>query len=265
MFELNTQETAIYNAGERLIPGVTHNLNEEVRHRSSYEFFKKVIEADLQMSHADSIKILDIGCGTGHGCQMLADIPAALIYGIDVSSDVIDYAKENYNADNISYRVANMQDLLADTTEYDYVVSRGAIEHIVDGIDLCLLIKFRRRMIINVPYNESAGNEFHLINHITKANFAAFPNSEIYYEDWQGVTVDNEQYPNINIIICVSSKEGMSPVAQMLTFPILAWIPSAERVQEYKLLELYNRISCLEASFILRVERKLRSIFKRIL
>lgn len=265
MFELDTQETAIYNAGERLIPGVTHNLSEEIRHRSSYEFFKKVIEADLQISHTDSIKILDIGCGTGHGCRTLADIPAALVYGIDVSSDAIDYAKKNYHAENVSYRVANIQDLLADTTEYDYVVSRGAIEHIENGLNLCLQIKFRRRMIINVPYNEPAGNEFHLINHITKASFADFPNNEIYYEDMQGVTVDNEQYPNINIIICVSSKEGISLVAQMLTFPVLAWIPSAERVQEYKLLELYDRISCLEASFILRVERKLRSIFKRIL
>jgi SAM-dependent methyltransferase len=269
MFELNSQETAIYNAGERLIPGVTHNLSEEIRHRSSYHFFKKMIEADLQISNADTIKILDIGCGTGHGCRTLADIPAALVYGIDVSSDAIDYAKENYNAENISYRVANMQDLLAETTEYDYVVSRHAVEHIENGLNLCLQIKFRRRMIINVPYNEPAGNEFHLINHTTKASFSDFPNHEIYYEDLQGITVDDEQHSKINSIVCVSSKEGLAPITSMLTFPFLAWMPSVELIQQYKFIELHDRVARLETeirfSFILRIERKLRGVFKKIL
>ncbi|ABV74799.1 hypothetical protein A1C_02500 [Rickettsia akari str. Hartford] len=56
----------IYNDGERLMPGEIHDVLEVMRHKSSYKFFKKIIEADILNSPLmpnQKIKILDICCG----------------------------------------------------------------------------------------------------------------------------------------------------------------------------------------------------------
>jgi len=74
---LSRFQDVLYNEGERMLPGITHSMDEMVRHRSSYEFFIAAIEADrrLQGEPQDrEITIIDLGFGTGHGCRELARI-----------------------------------------------------------------------------------------------------------------------------------------------------------------------------------------------
>lgn len=244
MSRLTLQQETIFNSGERLIPGVTHSIEEEIRHRSSYRFFRKVIESDLAIDVAKNrpTTILDLGCGTGHGSKELAEIPGTKVTGLDISADSISYAKEIHSAINIDYAIAGMERLLVEMPVYDYIVSRHAIEHVPDGLDRCLLLKWSKRMMINVPYNEPPGNKFHLIDRITKESFSAFANAEFFYEDLKGLTYGDEIHPDINSIICISSGADLSAVSKQLQFPIAAWIPSELRVQGYQIIDLENRL-----------------------
>ncbi|MEW6574520.1 MAG: class I SAM-dependent methyltransferase, partial [Bacillota bacterium] len=83
---MNDIERIIYNEGERLIPGVTHDVSEMVRHKSSYSFFKLIISLDIRLKLVDiPVRVLDFGCGVGYGSAMIAQIPGVLVTGVDVS------------------------------------------------------------------------------------------------------------------------------------------------------------------------------------
>src|SRR5436305_3488338 len=153
--KLSAVEERIYNQGERLIPGVTHDTAEVVRHKSGYQFFRKIIESDLLsgcFTGRAHLHILDIGCGVGHGTHMLADIPGAIVTGIDCSEDTIKYARTYYSRENITYIVADAARFLESMPEFDYVVSRHALEHIPDGITAAAASKFSARLMVNVPF-----------------------------------------------------------------------------------------------------------------
>ena len=44
MKDVSPLEAIIYNEGERLIPHVTHDHDEFVRHRSSYVFWRAIVD-----------------------------------------------------------------------------------------------------------------------------------------------------------------------------------------------------------------------------
>ena len=173
----------IYNQGERLIPGETHDLAESIRHKSSYKFFRKVIESDILSDPSmlkNKIKILDIGCGVGHGTLLLSGIIGVEITAIDISKESIAYAKQNYSAENIEYVTSSVEDFIELVKKYDYIVSRHAIEHIKDGINLVSKFGYTKRLIVNVPFNEADGNPYHLVNWITEKDFDSYPNKEFF-------------------------------------------------------------------------------------
>jgi protein-L-isoaspartate O-methyltransferase len=219
----------IYNDGERLIPGETHDILEVIRHKSSYKVFKKIIEADILNSPLmlnQKIKILDIGCGTGHGTFMLSDILGVEITAIDISKESIIYAEQNYGASNIKYIKSDLVSFIKKAEEYDYIVSRHALEHIEDGLNLALNLKCKKRLIVNVPFNEPEGNIHHLVNCITEKDFESYQNKEFLYEGLDGVTNDTHSEKNPpNSIICISSNSDLKPIKQLFNYPISAWTP----------------------------------------
>ena len=80
MRTLTPEEQILYNDGERLLPGITHSLEEVIRHQSSYEFFKRVIEEDMRRDSrygTGQVSIVDLGFGVGHGCKTLSTIPGS--------------------------------------------------------------------------------------------------------------------------------------------------------------------------------------------
>lgn len=219
----------IYNEGERLIPGESHDISEVIRHKSSYSFFKQIIEADILNNPSilkDKIKILDIGCGTGHGTFMLSGILGAEITAVDISEESIIYAKKNYAAKNIKYLVSDIESFIKSADIYDYIVSRHALEHVNNGLNTALKFKYNKRLMVNVPYNEPEGNVYHLVNWITEKDFESYPNKEFFYEGLDGVTF-KERFENNppNSIICVSSAPMLTPINTLFNYPISAWEP----------------------------------------
>lgn len=232
---LTPRERAIYNEGERLIPGLTHGVAEVVRHTSSYAFFRMIIEADLAsgegMRRGEGIGIVDLGCGVGHGCRTLSAIPGARITGVDVSPECVEYARSRYGAGNVTYQAADLNGYIPGMPGFDYVVSRGVMEHLPEGLSRIHGARWRNRLLFDVPYDEPAdANPHHVLKGIREADFSGFADAELFYQDLDGVIHDAAgKPPRPNMIVCVCTRPGLPKVADLpLRFPVPAWRPDRE-------------------------------------
>jgi SAM-dependent methyltransferase len=242
--EMSAIEKAIYNDGERLIPGVTHDIAELIRHRSSYMFFKKIIDFDLTVKKiSDSVRIVDLGCGVGYGCYTLSEIENSEVVGVDVSQSCLDYAEEHYSKPNISYYEADLRKFICAMPEFDYVVSRHAFEHIENGINLARSTRWLRRLMFEVPYYEPEGNPHHVLLRITEESFSGFAGAELFFQDLDGLIHELENKPNKpNGIICICSSSDVPKTAKAnMSFPLPAWRPQNREynhlIQEHQRLE----------------------------
>ena len=199
--EMTEEERIIWNEGERLIPGVTHDENETKRHSASYNFFAKLIEEDVHTRSICPI-IMDLGCGIGFGCEILSKMNGSVVVGIDSSRECIDYANKNYFQTNVVYKQDDLVTFIPEMKPYDYVVSRGVLEHIEGGLELAQKVKFKYMFIFDVPYNEpEENNPHHLISRITEEDLEGFEYADIYYEDING-NITKEKPENPILIMC---------------------------------------------------------------
>ena len=219
---LTELELRVWNQGERLIPGRTHNADEVRRHKSSYEFFRHIIINDLIKSGAKTTTVLDLGFGCGFGCSILASVQGVQVTGIDIGEECMEYAASNYSRPNIEYILADIATFLKDSGPFDYVVSRGVLEHIESGLDVVVDAKWTRRLMFDVPYAEPPGNNgHHLLTNITEKDFDCWPEVEIFYEDMAGGIYSQElKPPKPNMIMGAFSRHGMRKVSGMTAFPI---------------------------------------------
>ncbi len=244
----STQYEKIYNDGERLIPGESHDLAEVIRHKSSYRFFRKIIESDLQRVACDPARILDLGCGVGHGSYLLSGLQGVEIIGIDPSPESIEYARTNYAAQNVTFVNAGAESFLARGETFDYIVSRHALEHAENGLELARRYCCSRRLMINVPYREPEGNPHHKVHFITENSFVGYDGAEFFFEDMQGVTeTATDKLDFANSIVCILTYDESPKVADMLKFPYSAWQPS---LQERILIETSASVIELQTQFV---------------
>jgi 2-polyprenyl-3-methyl-5-hydroxy-6-metoxy-1,4-benzoquinol methylase len=111
----------IINTGERIL------LEKETplmiaRHFCAYKLAKDFAKGKI---------ILDIGCGEGYGADFFADY-AKDVLGIDYDKDIINYAKDKYNKENLKFSVLDVKDLSCLGKKFDLVCSFQNIEHIRD-------------------------------------------------------------------------------------------------------------------------------------
>jgi hypothetical protein len=227
---LNNTQKKIYNGGERLIPGVTHDMLEVVRHKTSYDFFRAIIDDDIashkKLSAQKKVTISDFGFGVGHGCYSLSRIRNCQITGVDISEDCKNYAEKHYSAQNIKYQAIDLAKYAKNMPEFDYVVSRGVLEHIPNGLNLAYSTKWKNRLIFDVPYNEKPDlNDHHILTELVEKDFSEFKQAEFFYQDLNGVIYDAKSKPkNPNMIICICSNPNMPPVKnKKLIFPFPIW------------------------------------------
>lgn len=115
------------NSLERLIPdqmqsGDTTGVDTLNLHLERYEFASSLLRPG---------RVLDMACGVGYGTRLLADRTAepCQFVGVDLSDEVIGYARERYGGDNIRFL---QQDAMTfrDEELFDTVISLETIEHV---------------------------------------------------------------------------------------------------------------------------------------
>ena len=233
---LSLREEKIFNEGERLIPGITHNHAETVRHRSSYQFWYDLILKDIENKHVSEPKILDLGCGVGHGCKLLSHLPGSEIVGVDMSSEAIEYAEYYYSAKNVHYEIGDITKLPPSYYKnFDYVVSRAVLEHIENGIKFVVdTFEFKARLMIDVPYKEEPGNQHHILLNIDESIFSSYQNVELFYQTLGGELfseVPENEKPNV--IMSIFTSPGFPNIDQYFSkFPISPWSLESEPVIE---------------------------------
>jgi ubiquinone/menaquinone biosynthesis C-methylase UbiE len=224
---MNRLQELVYNEGERLVPYVTHGDGELIRHRSSYAFFHNVIQYDIQTeknnTQSEPTSIVDLGFGTGYGCSILSGLPNSRILGVDIANECEAYARQHFERRNVDYHIADLAEYIPTMLPFDYAVSRGVLEHLPAGMDLIERIKFRKRLMIDVPYDEVPVNDHHVIVGIKEQDFAHLPDHELFYEDINGTIFDFQNKPDHpNMIMLVISAPGMAKVSEMSKYPISA-------------------------------------------
>jgi len=162
--------------GERYLPEVKGNI--ELEHLHRYLFASQAVSNKT---------VLDIACGEGYGSTLLAK-KAKMVFGVDISSDVVSHAKNKYKRKNLSFRTGSCSNIPLDDSSVDIVVSFETIEHHDQHQEMMDEIKRVLRpegvLIISSPdkleYSENPNyhNEYHVkelyreeFNELLDANF----------------------------------------------------------------------------------------------
>lgn len=220
---MNKLQQLIYNNGERLVPYVSHDDSELVRHRSSYAFFHSVIASDIENNLPDStrVNVVDLGFGSGYGCALLSSLKGSYIIGVDIAEECEVFARMYFSRSNVDYRIEDLTTFVPQAEIFDYVVSRGVLEHVPNGLGLIKSIRFRHRVMIDVPYDEPSGNEYHVITGIREEAFTELGCCEFFYEDLEGRIFDSANKPDKpNMIMVVISSPKLPSIGSLFQFPL---------------------------------------------
>ena len=94
-------------------------------HMASYRFARKF---------CTDKRVLDFGCGSGYGSAKIAEIADSVV-AVDISQEAIDFARENYQQENLTFsRIQENSRLPFKDESFDVVLSFQVIEHICQDI-----------------------------------------------------------------------------------------------------------------------------------
>ncbi|WXR60970.1 class I SAM-dependent methyltransferase [Peptostreptococcaceae bacterium AGR-M142] len=91
-------------------------------------------------------RVLDLGCGFGWHCQFAIDNGAMCATGLDISSKMLEVAKEKTNSNDIKYICKPLEDIDFDENSFDIVISSltfhyiKSFEDILKKINKCLSV-----------------------------------------------------------------------------------------------------------------------------
>jgi SAM-dependent methyltransferase len=245
--------------GERLVPGkVEPDLYNE--HLSRYLLARRL---------ASGRKVLDLGCGSGYGAQLLAET-AACVVGLDLSWEAVDYARKQFAAPNLQFLVSDAASVAIASASFDAIICFEVIEHLVEQQALLeeasRLLNRQGILIISTPNRIFYTEERRSVNPFHTREFdcrefhrflsASFNHVEVLYQnhipsllvgrenlplqvvaDMQWDMESMEQTSNFFLAICAQRREALPPLES------LVFLPSSGNL----LREKEQRISSLEA------------------
>lgn len=147
---------------ERFVPGEMRGQLVEAEHLARYW---------MAQSLASGARVLDAGCGTGYGTQMIADGGAASAVGVDISEAALGAASEHVN-ERVHLEQGDLCDLSFADASFDLVVCFEAIEHVADperALDeLRRVLSGTGVLIISSPNRREypAGNPHHVHEYV---------------------------------------------------------------------------------------------------
>jgi ubiquinone/menaquinone biosynthesis C-methylase UbiE len=118
----NVQAVAMPDGGYAPVPAVQIPemwLGLEGQNRARYKFAREWVKEK---------NILDAVCGNGYGSALLYKSGAASVTGVDYSTEAIETASMRYNAPNLNYRLADLQNLPFTAEAFDVIVSFETLE-----------------------------------------------------------------------------------------------------------------------------------------
>jgi 2-polyprenyl-3-methyl-5-hydroxy-6-metoxy-1,4-benzoquinol methylase len=119
------------DTGERMLPpGEDETSVVFARHHFAYEYASQFVKGK---------SIIDVGCGTGYGCHLLAR-EALSVVGIDRDPDAIAYCRNHYSDAKISFIRGDAENLQTNDT-YDVCISFQVIEHLHDPTHLLMELR----------------------------------------------------------------------------------------------------------------------------
>jgi SAM-dependent methyltransferase len=142
---------------ERFDPDLMGGSLLEAEHLARYRWAGALVEGK---------RVLDAGCGTGYGSELLAREGAGEVVGVDVDADVIDAASRSDSHD-ATFAVADLRELPADLGEFDVVVCFEVLEHIGEpevALDsLASVLRPGGLLVVSSPNRDvyPPGNPFH--------------------------------------------------------------------------------------------------------
>ena len=104
-----------------------------VKQRRAGESAHEYLEKPAMYAKLPNLKnksILCIGCGSGEECGYIKSLGVKRIVGIDISKELIDYAKKDYP--DIEFYVMDMEKLNFSRSSFDFVYSSLALHYLKD-------------------------------------------------------------------------------------------------------------------------------------
>lgn len=159
------------NTGER------HILNENCNNKSEfYLHLMHIATYEYAKNFVKNKKVLDFGCGSGYGTELLSENAESII-GVDISKEAVNYAKKNYILPNLDFKtISELTD-----EKFDVITSFQVIEHVPNDIEyvtkLKKLLKPGGCLLISTPdkkhrlfnYIQKPWNIFHLKEYTPKS------------------------------------------------------------------------------------------------
>ena len=105
--------------GESVWPGVRNDLF--VGHLSLYLFASQFVRG---------ARVLDVGCGTGYGAQLLTAHGAIHVLGIDIDPLSVSYARRHFAAPVIEFRTGDAQRLRLADSSFEVIYASNVLEHL---------------------------------------------------------------------------------------------------------------------------------------
>jgi len=193
--------------GERFIPNSMLDKELEIEHLQRYYSIIDLIKGKV---------VVDAASGEGYGADLLAQ-HAQIVYGIDISQEAIECAREKYHKENLHFINASIERLPFPDNSIDAVVSFETIEHVNEDIQHSFMNEVRRVLnddsilIISTPDKEvyadmrNYSNDFH-VKEFYKHEFynflsAYFERVDFYYQRFHVASIiTNNNSENLKVI-----------------------------------------------------------------
>lgn len=166
-----------------------NNWERAVIARGQYVPPRETARYTIVAQHLRGKKILEFGCSSGYGTQFYK-IDGLNYYGIDKDPKIIQFARENFGAENINFECISIEDMIASMRKaylgeplVDTIVALEVMEHLSNGKELLQELKiYCKSLIATVPFNEPVGywGEHHLLHGLQEEDFPNFDRLYLY-------------------------------------------------------------------------------------